>query len=270
MSQATTWSVPTTGPATPTVMADRMDDSLNALLTGHKASTRPTYAEAGTIWIDDTANPWLVKMYDGTDDVTIGAINISTNTFKPYDGGAPIQAFPSGTSMVFNQATAPTGWTKKADWAASAALIIGNTYGTGGSDNPVSHTTAVGVAAHSAHTHPGPNHRHLGASHVHDMGSHGHSVVIPRAGWGYVDIMSGAGYLQINKYASIDLPTSVSYSDKTLSSGNTNIGNTGLGGAAWSDYGGTGATGSGGPTDHSITQSTYNPRYVQVIAADKD
>jgi len=86
MSQATTWSVPLVAPASPTLMATRMDDSLGALLSGHKGGSRPAYAVAGTTWIDDTSTPWVVNVWTGSVDIPIGEINATTEEFFPYTG----------------------------------------------------------------------------------------------------------------------------------------------------------------------------------------
>jgi len=81
--------------ATPTVpnesgAAYRADANAarSALLNHHKGSTAPTYAEAGILWLDDTTIPWMMKMYDGEDWITLGAINATTNVFTPYYGSA--------------------------------------------------------------------------------------------------------------------------------------------------------------------------------------
>jgi len=86
MSQATTWSVPLVSPASPTTMATRMDESLNALLSGHKGSSRPAYAVAGMVWVDDTATPWIVNVWTESVDIPIGEINATTEEFFPYTG----------------------------------------------------------------------------------------------------------------------------------------------------------------------------------------
>lgn len=80
MTQATTWSVPLVGPATPTVMAQRIDDSLGALRSGHSGSARPSYAVAGMVW-EDTSVAGTVKYYhyDGSDDILLWTVNTSTN-----------------------------------------------------------------------------------------------------------------------------------------------------------------------------------------------
>lgn len=77
MSQASNWGVPSVGPATPTVMATRMNESFNALLSGNKGASRPSYAVAGTEWIDDSGTPWIVYRYDGTQDIEIARVDPS-------------------------------------------------------------------------------------------------------------------------------------------------------------------------------------------------
>ena len=53
----------------------------DALHTMHSGSSRPLYAVAGTMWLDTTTTPWVVKVFDGTDDISIGTINATTNLF---------------------------------------------------------------------------------------------------------------------------------------------------------------------------------------------
>jgi hypothetical protein len=64
------------------------NDGKKALLNHHKGSTAPTYAEAGIVWLDDSATPWKLKAHDGADWITLGEIHATNNTFKPYNGTA--------------------------------------------------------------------------------------------------------------------------------------------------------------------------------------
>ncbi len=103
MSHPTTWGVPRTegDPAeTPEDYAIRDDDSLDALLSSHIGSSRPGYAVAGTFWIDNTATPWVLYFFDGTDDIEIQKINHSQNAVQ-------------------------WRWYKGADVASAAALALG-------------------------------------------------------------------------------------------------------------------------------------------------
>lgn len=105
MTQATDFSVPTTGPAGPDVMYGRIHDNFVAALSGHSGVSRPSYAVPGTIW-QDTAVAGLVKLYfyDGTDDVLLYTIDTSTSalTVPGFAAGGPI-------AMAGNAITNPAG-----------------------------------------------------------------------------------------------------------------------------------------------------------------
>lgn len=64
-----------------------LDDYLaplqNNILTSNSGESRPAYAQQGTKWLDISSTPWLLKMYDGTNDVTLGTVNPSTHLFTP-------------------------------------------------------------------------------------------------------------------------------------------------------------------------------------------
>tara|TARA_R100000406_G_scaffold13073_1_gene8405 strand:- start:1438 stop:2910 length:1473 start_codon:yes stop_codon:yes gene_type:complete len=68
------------------------------------------------------------------------------------------QAFPSGTKMLFQQTTAPTGWTKQTSGVDNKALrVVSGTAGSGGS-NAFSNTLADrGITANSANATQGGN-----------------------------------------------------------------------------------------------------------------
>lgn len=69
--------------------AELMDDYLTPLqdniLTSNSGTTRPAYAKEGTKWIDKTQTPWLLKLYDGSQDIILGEINATTHSFVPTD-----------------------------------------------------------------------------------------------------------------------------------------------------------------------------------------
>lgn len=79
MVQAANWSVPLIGPASPSVMASRMDDSLDALLSAHGGSSAPTYKMQGTLWLDTTSSSALkLMMWDGAAWRTMWTLDAST------------------------------------------------------------------------------------------------------------------------------------------------------------------------------------------------
>lgn len=57
------------------------NDGKQALLNHHKGASAPAYAEAGTIWLDDAATPWALKIFDGADWIALGKINATTNGY---------------------------------------------------------------------------------------------------------------------------------------------------------------------------------------------
>lgn len=67
-----------------------LNNSLNALNTNHLGSSRPGSASAGLIWIDNsTTNTLVIKVFDGSDDLTIFSLNTATN----------VVTVPSGVSV---------------------------------------------------------------------------------------------------------------------------------------------------------------------------
>lgn len=122
------------------------NDGKQALLNHHKGPSAPSYAEAGAIWLDDAATPWLLKAHDGTDWIVLAAMNASTNTATPYLGAAPLplvgyasdtgsanayalapapalSAYVAGQIVVFKPANANTGASTIAISGLSAASI---------------------------------------------------------------------------------------------------------------------------------------------------
>ena len=85
MSQPTTWGTPRAedGATDPADYAERADDSFDALLSGHRGTSRPAYAVAGTVWVDSDTDQ--MYMYDGVADFQI-AVNV----------GAPASASAAG------------------------------------------------------------------------------------------------------------------------------------------------------------------------------
>ena len=49
-------------------------------LTNHSGVSRPSYAQAGTFWIDTSTTPWILKQFTGTNDVVVGTLD-QTNLY---------------------------------------------------------------------------------------------------------------------------------------------------------------------------------------------
>jgi hypothetical protein len=167
--------------------------------------------------------------------------------------------------MLFGQASAPTGWTKKTDWTDDSMIVY--TTGTpaaGGSDNPKSWTTAISNVAESEHVHTVSAHVHAMSNHAHkiyDFASNsvdgkyfdasGNAQDLNATNWGG-NIHLGLSTASGEKVVGVDMHTN----DNLVSPVNTGSG-------------GNGNTGSTSHT-HSVSQDTFAPKYQEVIAATRN
>ena len=68
-------------PTGPQLMDDYLAKMQENVLTTNSGVTRPEYAKQGTLWIDMSTTPWLLKVYDGSQDITLGKIDINNDKF---------------------------------------------------------------------------------------------------------------------------------------------------------------------------------------------
>ncbi len=62
------------------------NSALQALANTSKGGTRPSTSYPGQIWLDDntpSVTVWTLYLYDGTDDISLGTFNITSNVFTP-------------------------------------------------------------------------------------------------------------------------------------------------------------------------------------------
>lgn len=65
---------------------DAQDTLVKNLTVTGIGNSAPSYLASGTMWIDNTSEPWILKVYDGTSDVTIGTISTVENQFTVANG----------------------------------------------------------------------------------------------------------------------------------------------------------------------------------------
>lgn len=90
MSQSPTWSLPTAAPParTPEYMAGILRTDLDAVLSQHSGSSRPSYAVEGTQWLDTSPagnsppDPWKLYLFDGAEDIEIAEIDPVTHAIS--------------------------------------------------------------------------------------------------------------------------------------------------------------------------------------------
>lgn len=63
-----------------TQLAVDLNNWRDAVHTNHSGNARPSYVQAGMIWIDTTSSTlWLIKLYDGADDIVLFQVDTSNN-----------------------------------------------------------------------------------------------------------------------------------------------------------------------------------------------
>lgn len=198
-------------------------------------------------------------------------------------------AFPSGTKLMFAQASAPTGWTQVTDDSANNRMlrVVSSTgAGTGGTASPIlnnvvpahTHTFTSGTES-QGHTHSGTTGTES-AGHTHTFGaqtggqsaSHTHTTTIrymggTGTGGTNVDLQGGGGSsVNVSGYdsmsgASSDHSHYVSGTTSGISANHTHTITTG-GVSANHTHSGT--------TDNGSSQTNWAPRYIDMILCSKN
>ena len=191
-----------------------------------KTGVVPTALEDGELYIDQLNG----KLYWA--DAT-GAIR-----FKSLAS----EEFPSGTKMLFQQSTAPVGWTKNTSLNDAALRVVSGSAGSGGSvgfaaafaAGVKTGATAISVAQMPAHSHPAT---------VNDAG-HSHTINMRPQ---FSSFASGGGAVEGNQSQPNSTATSSAQTGITVSNA---------------------STGGGEGHDHSLPMAAL--KYVDVIVATKD
>lgn len=145
MTQPTQWGAPRIGdaPVTPEAFANRIDDSLDAVLDAHAGADRPAYAVAGTLWRSTAASGWFG--YDGAADTRLATCGRVAN----YSGDATLSLSDVLGGTVVMADAAAIVLTIPAD--ATAALPVGvPVWIIRGAAGAVSVAAASGVTLNSA------------------------------------------------------------------------------------------------------------------------
>ena len=169
----------------------------------------PAGPEDGTLWIDNTTNPYTVKAFNNTE-----------SSWQIVSG------VPSGTRMLFQQDNAPTGWTKDTTKDQHALRVTSGSVSSGGSiDFTGAFTSGIStggtVLGHTLSVAEMPSHGHG----VSDFG-HSHGITDPGHDHTYtaaiVSGSTGSGSGDGEAFNQ-DLRTSDNRTDISINSANANI-----------------------------------------------
>ena len=114
------------------------NNSLEAIVTKNSGATEPSTTYAYQWWYD-TAND-ILKIRNADDDawINFASFDQTNDNFSLTVQDLTVNgegSIPSGTKMLFQQTTAPTGWTKKTDHNNKALRVVTGTAGTGGTNS---------------------------------------------------------------------------------------------------------------------------------------
>lgn len=215
-------------------------EGVEAIFPGASPSTAPVYRYRGLK--GTTAERPTAGQYGFYYDTTRNVLQRDNGTSWDDIGQNII---PSGTKMVFYQASAPVGWTAVA--VNDKFLRVVTSGGTGGSTGgsgltPSSTITLAHIHTVAAHTHDLANHTHTGPSHTHS---------VPRDGWGSSGV-SQTGRISVTNSA-------------TANNDNT----TGSGGTGATSTPSTNTSGYSSPSmDSQLSDTSF--QYADVVVASKD
>jgi hypothetical protein len=149
----------------PTVRAD-INNNLAALFSNSSGGTSPSVTVAYQDWIDTSGIDPVWKKRNAANNawITIGVL-----TGSGFEGGG----VPSGTAMLFQQTSAPVGWTKNTTHNDKALRIVSGTVGSGGAA-AFSAVLNGSVSATTLTIAQIPSHDHI--VQVHTSGSGGASL----------------------------------------------------------------------------------------------
>jgi microcystin-dependent protein len=108
-----------------TLLASELSSFRDALNTEHSGASRPSYAQAGTVWINNSAAPWKRFLFDGTQDQLLGYHDPTTGVYQPVVGGG-VGTVASAASVDLGAQSAGvlniTGTTSILSFGSSAGL----------------------------------------------------------------------------------------------------------------------------------------------------
>jgi len=234
--------------------------TVNVAATGH-GSNSATIAQGSKTLVYCTS--------DNVEDLFGDDITVTNNVAASYfigDGSAltNIEPFPSGTSMLFQQTSAPTGWTKQTTHNNKALRVVTGTASSGGSNTFTAafntDQTVSGTTGASAVTITGSTGSHTLTTS--EMPAHGHRIY---------DTTIRDSSLSTEDYSSHQavsvIKASRAYITNSEADSNPFIEQTGGGSGHTHDAG----TLAGGSHTHSFSD-TFNldVQYVDFIIANKD
>ncbi len=90
-----------------TELASDLNSFRDAQNTLHSGTSRPAYAQAGTMWLNTTTTTWGLNVYDGADDIKLFDIDTTENTAVFTGSTLALSGSGTGTSLSVTRTGVP-------------------------------------------------------------------------------------------------------------------------------------------------------------------
>ena len=140
------------------VFTDADHSKLNGIESG--ATADQSNSEIKTAYeANSNTNAFTDALLSKLNGVAASATNVTNNNQITNGAGyiTAAQVFPSGTKMLFQQTSAPTGWTKVTSHNNKALRVVSGSASSGGSNAFTSAFAARGISANASNTTAGGN-----------------------------------------------------------------------------------------------------------------
>jgi len=114
------------------------NNSLSAIVTKNSKATEPSTTYPYMWWYDTTNDILKIRNADNDAWINFASFDQTNDNFSLTVQDLTVNgegSIPSGTKMLFQQTSAPTGWTKQTDHNNKALRVVTGTAGTGGSNS---------------------------------------------------------------------------------------------------------------------------------------
>lgn len=160
------WTPLNAGTDDGSTLATKLNDVIPALLSNQEGAAPPPNPIKGAIFADTSlADQVVFKYYNGSGWNNFLAINTKTGAVTvPGVSGGSGDGFPAGTRVMFQQAAAPTGWTKDTTHHNKALRVVNSGISSGGTvpftDAFKVHAMTGTVQGHTLDWNQMPSHGH--------------------------------------------------------------------------------------------------------------
>ena len=116
---------PSSDPSGSNLLDTLLNNEQSDRMSSNSGTARPSNAVAGTFWVDTTTNPWVLKLFNGTDDIPLGNADIGTLKFVQSGATNLLTDLTPQLGGFLDPNSKYIGRAKGADIASASPLVIG-------------------------------------------------------------------------------------------------------------------------------------------------